>query len=306
MDIYQQKKKEKKNVIWSFDLNICIIHITISSVFSGDKCPKGSYCPEGSIAPTYCDPGTFVNSEGNINSSNCVSCTAGKYCSGSGNNSPTGDCTQGYYCPGGQESATPPGLECTQGHYCPTGSMAPIRCPSGSYQDETGTWYCKGCPAGYYCDSTKSPVVLFNSSECPAGHYCPENTTMSKENPCPTGKFNNETQKTSLSDCQQCLAGKYCSQTGLAEPEGDCDAGYFCTIGSDSKTPNLGQDADRCPAGFYCPAGSATPTSCPQGTYNPDTERTSVSECTNCTGGYYCADFNMTARGPKCSAGLCC
>ena len=272
--------------------------------FSGNICPVGAYCPAGSAAPTYCIAGTYVNSEGNRDISNCQLCTDGMYCAGSGNNLPDGDCDQGYYCPAGQESATPAGLQCTQGHYCPTGSYEPLRCPSGTYQDEAGKWFCKGCPAGYYCDNTKGPVVLFNSSECPTGHFCPENTSVSTANPCPVGYFSNETMRTQLSDCQQCLGGKYCSQTGLAEPEGDCDAGYYCTIGSDSRTPGLGTDADRCPAGFFCPAGSATPTSCPQGTFNPTAGRTAESECTNCTGGYYCADFNMTAIGPECDAGL--
>ena len=264
----------------------------------------GSYCPEGSAGPTYCDPGTFVNSQGNVNSSNCESCTAGQYCDGSGNALPDGDCDQGYYCPGGQQSANPAGLECTLGHYCTAGSSAPLRCLSGSYQDEAGKWFCKGCPAGFYCDSTKDPVVLYNTSSCPTGHYCQENTTTQYEFPCPTGTFNNMTEKSQLSDCQPCLGGKYCSQTGLSEPEGDCDAGYYCTTGSNSRTPTMGSDANICPEGFYCPVGSATPTSCPQGTFNPSTGRTAESECTNCTGGYYCPDFNMTARGPQCHAGL--
>lgn len=245
-----------------------------------------------------------MNSEGNTDISNCLNCTAGKYCDGSGNAQPDGDCDQGFYCPGGQESANPTGLECTQGHYCPTGSSAPHRCPSGSYQDETGKWFCKGCPAGYYCDNTKSPVVLYDSSECPTGHYCPENSSISNQNPCPVGTFNNETMKTQQSDCQLCLGGKYCSQEGLAEPQGDCDAGYYCTSGSNSRTPSMGSSADTCPQGFYCPAGSATPTSCPQGTFNPSTGRTARSECTNCTGGHYCPNFSMTSIGPKCAAGL--
>ena len=272
--------------------------------FSGDICPVGTYCPGGSAGPEQCPPGTYLGSTGNFDLSDCVNCTAGQYCAGSGNDAPTGHCTEGYYCPGGQTTATPRSLECTQGHYCPTGSIAPTRCPSGSYQDEVGKWNCKGCPAGYFCDNTMSPVVLFNSSECPTGHYCPENTTIANANPCPVGKFNNETGKTLLSDCQPCSAGQYCSNTGLGEPEGPCDAGYYCTIGSDSKVPSMGSDADMCPAGFYCPTGSATPLSCPPGTYNPSTKRTSLSQCTNCTGGYYCADYNMTSVGPRCTAGM--
>lgn len=55
------------------------------------------------------------------------------------------------------------------GHYCPQGSHIPIRCDSGKYQDQTGQGSCVTCPAGFFCDNTMSPVVLFNSSHCPIG-----------------------------------------------------------------------------------------------------------------------------------------
>lgn len=55
------------------------------------------------------------------------------------------------------------------GHSCPSGSHTPVRCNSGTYQDETGQGSCKTCPAGYFCDNTLNPVVLFNSSICPQG-----------------------------------------------------------------------------------------------------------------------------------------
>ena len=55
------------------------------------------------------------------------------------------------------------------GHECPQGSWEPIRCESGYYQDETTQGMCELCPAGFYCDDTYEPVVLFNSSYCPKG-----------------------------------------------------------------------------------------------------------------------------------------
>ena len=33
---------------------------------------------------------------------------------------------------------------------------------------------------------------------------CPESTASEHENPCPAGKFNNETMRTDLSQCQDC------------------------------------------------------------------------------------------------------
>ena len=44
---------------------------------------------------------------------------------------------------------------CPIGSYCPEGSDVPVNCPSGTYQDEEGQSYCKGCPEG------KARVTLY-------------------------------------------------------------------------------------------------------------------------------------------------
>ncbi len=75
----------------------------------------GNYCPAGSSAPLLCGPGTYLNTSGNNDVSDCIDCTAGWYCPGTGDGLPTGLCTAGWYCPGGQDNPTPVGLECTQG-----------------------------------------------------------------------------------------------------------------------------------------------------------------------------------------------
>ncbi|RUS80256.1 hypothetical protein EGW08_011985, partial [Elysia chlorotica] len=273
---------------------------------TGDICPEGAYCPAGSGAPTLCPPSTYLNSTGNWDLAHCLTCTAGSYCDGSGNSVPDGLCDPGYYCPGGQNGPNLPEYNCTLGHYCPEGSTSPIRCPSGSYQDELNQWSCKSCPQGFYCDNTMSPVVLYNSSFCPEGFYCPENTTHAVQYPCPAGTFNNLTHQTSIANCQQCSGGYYCDQDGLASPAGLCSTGYYCTSGANSSTPLEGDDANICPAGFYCPEGSAVPVSCPLGTYNPFTGRGNVSECTACSGGRYCPYYNMTQPGPQCEEGYYC
>lgn len=265
----------------------------------------GYYCPVGSSSPTPCSSGTYLNSTGNLAVDDCISCTSGMYCAGSGNAAPEGSCSAGYYCPAGQDNPSPTGYECTQGHFCIEGSISPERCLSGTYQDDTGQFGCKGCPVGYFCDNTLNPVVLYNSANCPVGHYCPENTTHSTEYPCPLGTFSNATNLVASSECQACSGGKYCSQTGRSEPEGDCDAGYFCTIGSDSKTPTMGSDANVCTIGNYCPLGTTTPQQCPPGTFNPSTQIQSAADCTACTGGYYCDIYGMTAVPAinRCTAG---
>ena len=57
----------------------------------------------------------------------------------------------------------------TPGHFCLEGSDTPTPCPAGTYQDETGQVDCKTCPAGFYCDDSLGPVIIYNATECPTG-----------------------------------------------------------------------------------------------------------------------------------------
>jgi hypothetical protein len=36
-----------------------------------NKCPKGNYCPKGSIVPVPCAIGTYLDTTGGINPSDC-------------------------------------------------------------------------------------------------------------------------------------------------------------------------------------------------------------------------------------------
>ena len=60
-------------------------------------------------------------------------------------------------------------------------------------QDATGTWFCKTCPEGYFCNATFGPVVFPGAYVCPEGFYCPNGTRYAEEHPCPRGTFNNIT-----------------------------------------------------------------------------------------------------------------
>ena len=75
----------------------------------------GAYCPEGSPAPMLCDDGYYLNSTHNDDVSDCVECTPGMYCAGSGNIVPDGVCEAGWHCPGGQNDPRPENLNCTLG-----------------------------------------------------------------------------------------------------------------------------------------------------------------------------------------------
>jgi len=174
---------------------------------TGNICPPGKYCTLGTKLPQLCPQGRYSNNTGNKAESDCIQCTNGSYCQGLGNTKPTGLCDPGFYCPSGQHSSKP--FACTKGHYCSRGSPAPIKCPSGTYQDETQKDSCKMCPEGYYCDNTND-LSSFTPYLCPKGYYCPNGTKFSTQYGCPNGTYGNATKLRDPSQCIPCPAGKYC------------------------------------------------------------------------------------------------
>ena len=82
-----------------------------ASTYNDTICPSGRYCPVNTSVPILCQEGTFNNLTGQTEESNCVLCTAGKYCQGSGLSKPTADCYGGWYCVNGSTKPTPD-LDC--------------------------------------------------------------------------------------------------------------------------------------------------------------------------------------------------
>lgn len=66
-----------------------------ASVANEIPCPEGKYCKLGTFDPERCPPGTFRNTTGGKNVTDCWPCTGGKYCEGDGLVEPTGDCDGG-------------------------------------------------------------------------------------------------------------------------------------------------------------------------------------------------------------------
>ena len=105
--------------------------------------------------------------------SDCLPCTGGYYCAGTGLTSPTGLCAAGYYCPDNEtiDSPTPSGFQCPAFYKCPEGSAQPVPCSSGEFQADVGKSECTKCPAGFYCNTTGNNPIKY---DCPPFHYCPE------------------------------------------------------------------------------------------------------------------------------------
>lgn len=95
----------------------------------------------------------------------------------------------------------------------------------------------------------------------------------------------------------------FCSFTGNTDSVTQCSAGYYCTSGAYNSTPTDGTTGNICPPGRYCEVGSITGVGCPVGTFSNQAGLKSSSECTNCTGGYYCGSTGLTVESGLCHAG---
>ena len=104
------------SILWK----VCYVMISLNCMESnlcltGDICPVGAWCAVNSSSPVLCQGGYYLNSTGNDDITDCIQCTPGQYCAGSGNEVPDGDCAEGWYCPGGQDDPRPTGYNCTLG-----------------------------------------------------------------------------------------------------------------------------------------------------------------------------------------------
>ncbi|XP_028816920.1 signal peptide, CUB and EGF-like domain-containing protein 1 [Denticeps clupeoides] len=158
---------------------------------TGNWCPTGYYCPPGSAFPLECPDGTFSNTTG---AAECTDCPPGMICL-------TGEemelCPEGHFCLGGTMDDI---LPCPPGTYNPMPGQSQLEqcllCPSGMYCEEWGLSEPTGsCQPGYFClaginfrnpDGNISTGV---GGACPRGHYCPDGTGLPL--PCPIGTFSN-------------------------------------------------------------------------------------------------------------------
>ena len=86
-------------------------------------------------------------------------------------------CTSGSYSPGMQLNC----ITCPKGYQCPNeGLIAPLQCPLGQYQDETGQSNCEECAIGQYCPNTTSSGL-----SCATGLYSIGNASVCLT--CPAG-----------------------------------------------------------------------------------------------------------------------
>ena len=258
----------------------------------------------------------------------CLPCSAGSYCGGTGGSAPTGKCDAGYFCTGAvgtatigaqsaQEAVTP------KGSYTPAGSAAAIRCPPGSYAKAETQPACDLCDAGTSC----STPGLSAGTPCTAGVYCPLGAVHPRT--CLAGTYQPEASAAASGACLPCSVGKVCASEGLAVTGEACEAGYICWRRAFTTTParvlgaqtagcevatGAGQatcscwseDFGLCPPGHHCGSGAACPTACPAGTVQPAVGAIDATACLTCPAGSYCGAAGQAQPSGACPGGYFC
>jgi hypothetical protein len=110
-----------------------------------------------------------------------------------------------------------------------------------------------------------------------------------------------------------CDPGTFCVEGADKVDATGCSAGYFCSQGATSATPNdivytfgVDKPPGMCPMGFYCPAKTLAPLPCTIGQYQPATKQ---SACIPCPAGKYCDIMGLDNTGVlarPCDGGYFC
>ncbi|KAL8449158.1 hypothetical protein Emed_003309 [Eimeria media] len=213
------------------------------------ECEAGYKCIGGMRTP--CGRGSFSE-----NGTQCQKCEAGRYCPDEVTTREQMEqqkCPAGTYCEEGVDSipwvASHP---CPRGSYCPEGTRAPVECPAGKVNPNTGQAdesSCTDVPAGYY---VATPGHAEPEGLCAAGYYCPAGSTSDQMRPCPDGTYS-----------------------------------YMCLGGAETATPTDGKTGDRCSPGGFCKQGATTKSYCERGKYNPNPGAASEDEQHVAEVGYY-------------------
>ena len=259
-------------------------------------CPAGNWCPQAATNPSPCLIGTFGLNTGLRQSIDCLQCTG-------------------------------------NGQYCPPGSIAPLLCPRGAYCLTPDKYI--PCKPGTFGD-TFGLHDASCSGECDAGFVCTEYSVTAKQQPCPSGQYNNAKGQSVCRDCApgtyaklnvsgttactNCSAGEYSSVNGTSTCL-ECLPGHYastsgqsvcqqCMAGTFAKDPAAQQCID-CPVGQYSPTNASSfCTPCSPGHYNDMTAQTFCQQClagtfANVTGMQTCMNCSAGQHSFNDGASIC-
>jgi hypothetical protein len=240
------------------------------------SCPSGSYCPTPDVGAINCPAGRFSAATNLIAAYECTACEIGRYGNITGQTSLNTGCAS--FCAAGtvgtvigQTNATGACVTCTAGNAC-SGGNSSIACTMGRL-----------CLTG-----TVTPM------DCPSGSYC---STPATQQPCPLGRWSNETALTISTDCMLCPPSTYGIIDGQSIQTAGCSicsAGQVC-IGDGFSAP--------CSLGSFCRSGSINAQPCPAGSWSSQLNATDINACILCTAGKY---GNVTGQSTESAACISC
>lgn len=253
------------------------------------RCAAGRYSSElgrTSECNSVCPAGRYSNEEGLTTVDDCNQCSKGRYSAETGQ---TTDCR--FQCPLGSFSDNVGIVSITQCKIC----------SANKYQDEQGMTQCKGCPNERTIKDTTTTskhdsiddcvedvpdclatqYILNNKcqscqpsfecdgttmTDCKPGYFC---TGDGLAQPCPTGKYGEDSSQVSEKGCKLCNEGSYQNVVGQTWCSRGCPRGYFGNVPGAS---SLTDACQKCPFGHMCPALFMNrPVQCPIGHYQSHT-----------------------------------
>lgn len=183
-----------------------------------------------------CPTGTYLNTSGASNVSDCLDCPMGFYQDWVGQTACIG-CPVGRFVTFAGASSVHDCEACPCGHYCPGVGLLATPCTPGSYTRNTGM------------------VEEDSCTPCPPGTACPPSTCDPLCYQCPPGRWSNETGVSAAGanctfhdvPCNLCLLGFFCP-LGSVVPTA-CPAGTWAGNGTPAEA-----DCADCPVGYRCVA----------------------------------------------------
>ncbi|GMH82895.1 hypothetical protein TL16_g09417 [Triparma laevis f. inornata] len=146
-------------------------------------------------------------------------------------------------------------------------------CPAGKYSDVYGKNVCTNCEVGKYYGGPAGAETADMCEDCEAGKAAPVPGLASCES-C-IGSYSNGTAK-----CEPCPAGKYSNETDAKT----ADTCKLCEAGKAGK--DGARSCKSCAAGTYsADDGAGECENCIAGTFSTEVEATSDSTCTMCREG---------------------
>ncbi|KAF3847745.1 hypothetical protein F7725_020773 [Dissostichus mawsoni] len=252
---------------------------------SATLCPRGFFCPGGGIDPNPipCTNGTYGESPGLRDASECAQCPKGEYC----------------YSQEPQEQPITRPAFVLMGTIAPEGLVTPSLTPVRL--DNIGTTLLVTVERHVFY---VHPGIIATDRELTRLQSALRAFTVRRALLLPNLVLKEPTARVQLSVMG--LSAPLVLEDSIA-PVWDSQSPREAAKSASTveKEPN-GPTGGLCPVGSYCPPASSSPLPCPSGTFSNSTGLSRPEECVSCPPGFYCLGSNNTSPSGPCFPGFYC